>query len=158
MPHPHWPAPAAVFRLGVDHQHQRFRYIIDDICSDLVASGLQAGLLPRQPRRQLHCKDPKILQHAPPQTTTASAAPSSQDSPPACKSITADMQAPMRSSASTPSLRSRDGTLPQHLRMDNGGNVKVVVRVRAFLPRGQFSFFKPGWVLDSAESKRMLTR
>ncbi|KAH7033234.1 kinesin motor domain-containing protein [Microdochium trichocladiopsis] len=41
----------------------------------------------------------------------------------------------MRSSASTPSLRSRDGTLPQHLRVDNGGNVRVVVRVRAFLPR-----------------------
>ncbi|KXJ93079.1 P-loop containing nucleoside triphosphate hydrolase protein [Microdochium bolleyi] len=45
------------------------------------------------------------------------------------------MHALVRSSASTPSLRSRDGTLPQHLRVDNGGNVKVVVRVRAFLPR-----------------------
>lgn len=42
----------------------------------------------------------------------------------------------IRSSASTPSLRSRDGTLPLHARMDNGGNVRVVVRVRAFLPRG----------------------
>ncbi|KAH6686713.1 kinesin-II 95 kDa subunit [Plectosphaerella plurivora] len=41
----------------------------------------------------------------------------------------------LRSSASTPSLRSRDGTLPPHLRMDGGGNVRVVVRVRAFLPR-----------------------
>ncbi|KAJ4389601.1 hypothetical protein N0V93_007072 [Gnomoniopsis smithogilvyi] len=41
----------------------------------------------------------------------------------------------VRSSASTPSLRSRDGTLPPHARMDNGGNVRVVVRVRAFLPR-----------------------
>ncbi|KAI0883253.1 P-loop containing nucleoside triphosphate hydrolase protein [Annulohypoxylon maeteangense] len=39
------------------------------------------------------------------------------------------------SSASTPSLRSRDGTLPPHMRMDSGGNVRVVVRVRAFLPR-----------------------
>ncbi|KAF3760322.1 hypothetical protein M406DRAFT_52978 [Cryphonectria parasitica EP155] len=38
----------------------------------------------------------------------------------------------VRSSASTPSLRARDGTLP---RLDNGGNVRVVVRVRAFLPR-----------------------
>lgn len=38
-------------------------------------------------------------------------------------------------SASTPSLRSRDGTVPPHARMDPGGNVKVVVRVRAFLPR-----------------------
>ncbi|KAI1164294.1 kinesin motor domain-containing protein [Nemania serpens] len=40
------------------------------------------------------------------------------------------------SSASTPSLRSRDGTIPPHMmRMDVGGNVRVVVRVRAFLPR-----------------------
>ncbi|KAL8392812.1 hypothetical protein RB595_002842 [Gaeumannomyces hyphopodioides] len=36
----------------------------------------------------------------------------------------------VRSYASTPSLRSRDGP-----RMDGGGNVRVVVRVRAFLPR-----------------------
>ncbi|KAI3557531.1 kinesin motor domain-containing protein [Colletotrichum abscissum] len=35
------------------------------------------------------------------------------------------------SSASTPSLRSHDGPV----RMDGGGNVRVVVRVRAFLPR-----------------------
>ncbi|KAI1377238.1 P-loop containing nucleoside triphosphate hydrolase protein [Hypoxylon crocopeplum] len=47
---------------------------------------------------------------------------------------TPDMKA-IRSSASTPSLRSRDGTLPPHMRMDAGGNVRVVVRVRAFLPR-----------------------
>jgi hypothetical protein len=42
-------------------------------------------------------------------------------------------------SASTPSLRSRDGTLPPHMKMDGGGNVKVVVRVRAFLPRGTYT-------------------
>ncbi|KAI5461178.1 P-loop containing nucleoside triphosphate hydrolase protein [Mariannaea sp. PMI_226] len=42
---------------------------------------------------------------------------------------------PLPSSASTPSLRSRDGTLPMHARMDGGGNVKVVVRCRAFLKR-----------------------
>ncbi|KAH6987430.1 kinesin [Ilyonectria sp. MPI-CAGE-AT-0026] len=41
----------------------------------------------------------------------------------------------VHSSASTPSLRSRDGTLPPHARIDGGGNVKVVVRVRAFLKR-----------------------
>ncbi|OAA60439.1 kinesin family protein [Niveomyces insectorum RCEF 264] len=41
----------------------------------------------------------------------------------------------VHSSASTPSLRSRDGTVPPHARMDPGGNVRVVVRVRAFLPR-----------------------
>ena len=43
----------------------------------------------------------------------------------------------IRSSASTPSLRSRDGTVPMHARVDGGGNVRVVVRVRAFLPRGE---------------------
>ncbi|XWW96746.1 hypothetical protein V2A60_004726 [Cordyceps javanica] len=42
---------------------------------------------------------------------------------------------PVRSTASTPSLRSRDGTLPMLARMDGGGNVRVVVRVRAFLKR-----------------------
>ncbi|KXX79031.1 Kinesin-like protein KIF1A [Madurella mycetomatis] len=41
----------------------------------------------------------------------------------------------VRSCASTPSLRSRDGTVPAHARVDPGGNVRVVVRVRAFLPR-----------------------
>ncbi|KAI1645559.1 P-loop containing nucleoside triphosphate hydrolase protein [Daldinia loculata] len=41
----------------------------------------------------------------------------------------------MHSSASTPSLRARDGLLPPQMRMDAGGNVRVVVRVRAFLPR-----------------------
>jgi hypothetical protein len=41
----------------------------------------------------------------------------------------------VRSSASTPSLRSRDGSVtPGGMR--EGGNVKVVVRVRGFLPRG----------------------
>ncbi|KKO96998.1 kinesin family member 1/13/14 [Trichoderma harzianum] len=40
------------------------------------------------------------------------------------------------SSASTPSLRSRDAAvMPVISRMDRGGNVKVVVRVRAFLQR-----------------------
>jgi|SRR5688572_3565751 len=43
----------------------------------------------------------------------------------------------VRSSASTPSLRSRDGSVPMLARMDGGGNVRVVVRVRAFLKRGQ---------------------
>ncbi|KAG8421780.1 hypothetical protein J3458_003626 [Metarhizium acridum] len=41
----------------------------------------------------------------------------------------------VRSSASTPSLRSRDGSVPLLSRMDGGGNVRVVVRVRAFLKR-----------------------
>jgi hypothetical protein len=43
----------------------------------------------------------------------------------------------IRSSASTPSLRSREGSITPGPRMDTaGGNVRVVVRVRAFLPRG----------------------
>jgi hypothetical protein len=42
----------------------------------------------------------------------------------------------IRSSASTPSLRSREGSVTPIGRMDPGGNVRVVVRVRAFLPRG----------------------
>ncbi|QBZ56998.1 hypothetical protein PoMZ_01917 [Pyricularia oryzae] len=41
----------------------------------------------------------------------------------------------VRSYASTPSLRCRDGQAPPTARMDAGGNVRVVVRVRAFLPR-----------------------
>ena len=41
------------------------------------------------------------------------------------------------SSASTPSLRSREGSVTPIGRMDApGGNVRVVVRVRGFLPRG----------------------
>ncbi|KAF5544843.1 kinesin [Fusarium phyllophilum] len=41
----------------------------------------------------------------------------------------------VHSSASTPSLRSRDAALSMPARMEGGGNVKVVVRVRAFLKR-----------------------
>jgi len=44
----------------------------------------------------------------------------------------------VRSSASTPSLRSREGSVASIGRMDApGGNVRVVVRVRGFLPRGK---------------------
>lgn len=43
----------------------------------------------------------------------------------------------VRTSASTPSLRLREGSDPPMMAMDNpGGNVRVVVRVRGFLPRG----------------------
>ena len=48
----------------------------------------------------------------------------------------------LKSSASTPSLRSRESELIPMGRAtpDNGGgNVRVVVRVRGFLPRGIFS-------------------
>ena len=44
----------------------------------------------------------------------------------------------VRSSASTPSLRSREGSVTPVGRMEiPGGNVRVVVRVRGFLPRGR---------------------
>ncbi len=56
--------------------------------------------------------------------------------PPAAAAAAAEGRHTVRSSASTPSLRSRDGTVPPHARTDPGGNVRVVVRVRAFLPRG----------------------
>ncbi|KAI9860763.1 MAG: Kinesin [Trichoglossum hirsutum] len=45
----------------------------------------------------------------------------------------------LKSSASTPSLRSRESSVLPPGRNDNaGGNVRVVVRVRGFLPRGQY--------------------
>ncbi|KAL2160654.1 hypothetical protein VTH06DRAFT_1342 [Thermothelomyces fergusii] len=40
----------------------------------------------------------------------------------------------VRSSASTPSLRARDGTVPPHARADPGGNVRVVVRRTTLRP------------------------
>lgn len=50
--------------------------------------------------------------------------------------VASDMR--LRSSASTPSLRSREGSVTPMGRMDApGGNVRVVVRVRGFLPRGK---------------------
>lgn len=49
--------------------------------------------------------------------------------------VAAEMRS-VRSSASTPSLRSREGSITPIGRMDApGGNVRVVVRVRGFLPR-----------------------
>ena len=51
--------------------------------------------------------------------------------------VAAEMQS-VRSSASTPSLRSREGSVTPMGRTDvRGGNVRVVVRVRGFLPRGK---------------------
>jgi hypothetical protein len=50
--------------------------------------------------------------------------------------VAAEMRS-VRSSASTPSLRSREGSETPIGRMDAPcGNVRVVVRVRGFLPRG----------------------
>jgi hypothetical protein len=51
--------------------------------------------------------------------------------------VAAEMRT-VRSSASTPSLRTREGSITPIGRMDApGGNVRVVVRVREFLPRGK---------------------
>jgi hypothetical protein len=52
--------------------------------------------------------------------------------------VAAEMRS-VRSSASTPSLRSRDGAVTPTMGglTAPGGNVRVVVRVRGFLPRGK---------------------
>ena len=56
--------------------------------------------------------------------------------------VVAEMRA-VRSSASTPSLRSREGSItPLGMRDAPGGNVRVVVRVRGFLPRGMGLLWK----------------
>ena len=47
----------------------------------------------------------------------------------------------LKSSASTPSLRSRESEIVPMIRSTSdhgGGNVRVVVRVRGFLPRGNY--------------------
>ncbi|KZZ97478.1 kinesin [Moelleriella libera RCEF 2490] len=60
---------------------------------------------------------------------------------PALATTARDQQRQVRSCASTPSLRSKDANAPLLSRMDGGGggggNVRVVVRVRAFLQRGE---------------------
>lgn len=52
-------------------------------------------------------------------------------------------EAKLKSSASSPSLRARDSDSNNMIRCSTpdggGGNVKVVVRVRGFLPRGESS-------------------
>lgn len=54
--------------------------------------------------------------------------------------------AALRSTASSPSLRAREGVVVSVGRQDGtaspspGGNVRVVVRVRKFLPRGMFFY------------------
>lgn len=68
--------------------------------------------------------------------------------------VAAEMRS-IRSSASTPSLRSREGSVTPIGRMDEpGGNVRVVVRVRGFLPRGISSWigFPRGWLITSCRN------
>lgn len=75
--------------------------------------------------------------------------------------VAAEMRS-VRSSASTPSLRSREGSVTPVARMDApGGNVKVVVRVRAFLPRGKKKFGQLNrqlliFICRARERRRML--
>lgn len=131
---------------GIVHQ-QRFRSLID-ICEELL---LQFVVVPGTAVSALESTS---LRRIPVSTKLSSAASSSAAS--SSVSTLAESPSPsqareergrrmsqaslVRSSASTPSFRSRDGILPQHLRTDNGGNVRVVVRVRAFLPRGMYIF------------------
>ena len=54
---------------------------------------------------------------------------------------------PLKSSASTPSLRSRESEIipmGRNTPENGGGNVRVVVRVRGFLPRGKSSIIAMG--------------
>ncbi|KAJ1329526.1 kinesin family member 1 [Microdochium nivale] len=135
MPRSDSPTQSTLLLLGIDHDQRRFRHFTADICTALLGLTLSTPFQHLQHRPGLFAVPfteairPLLL----PNTTVGP-----RPSPPTSFIDTAsqaEMQALMRSSASTPSLRSRDGTLPQHLRVDNGGNVKVVVRVRAFLPR-----------------------
>lgn len=48
----------------------------------------------------------------------------------------AENMSAIRAGASTPSLRARAGSEMSNKMETTGGNVKVVVRVRGFLPRG----------------------
>ncbi|EPE02947.1 kinesin family protein [Ophiostoma piceae UAMH 11346] len=101
----------------------RFREVANDIVDTLIGIAAEPRLLPGA---YISTDD------------TPSADPSLYEIDTQSEINTPDMSTPtrtVRSSASTPSLRSRDGTVPPHARMDPGGNVRVVVRVRAFLPR-----------------------
>ncbi|KAK0728094.1 P-loop containing nucleoside triphosphate hydrolase protein [Lasiosphaeria miniovina] len=92
---------------------QRFHDLLADVHDSLTATALEPRLMPM----------PKTM----PMTMPIPMTMPSLQGPAAQRGV--------RSSASTPSLRSRDGTVPNHARLDAGGNVRVVVRVRAFLPR-----------------------
>lgn len=61
--------------------------------------------------------------------------------------VTAEMRS-IRSSASTPSLRSRDGAVTPTMGglLAPGGNVRVVVRVRGFLPRGKLQALRSRFI------------
>lgn len=107
----------------------RFRDTIDDICESLSELLRQPGMLHAVVSQTIHRNT---------DNNSLSITSSSNNMAPHHRH---SMLAVAQSSASTPSLRSRDGTLPPHMKMvDGGGNVKVVVRVRAFLPRGMLAY------------------
>ncbi|KAI0595654.1 hypothetical protein F4775DRAFT_595098 [Biscogniauxia sp. FL1348] len=113
-------SPDSMYGIPCLIYQQRYRDIINQICNTLEATGMtirmSATLDPRHHHHHHHHR------HLVP-SGSYSASPDMRNSP-------------IRSNASTPSLRARDGAMPSHMRMDaGGGNVKVVVRVRAFLPR-----------------------
>ncbi|KAL1895228.1 hypothetical protein Sste5346_005373 [Sporothrix stenoceras] len=103
----------------------RFREVANDIVDTLIGIAAEPRLMPGAAAvlTNEQNSDEDIPTHNNINTTTAT------------NMSTATPVRAVRSSASTPSLRSRDGTVPPHARMDPGGNVRVVVRVRAFLPR-----------------------
>ncbi|KAK7910854.1 Kinesin [Apiospora marii] len=106
----------------------RFRDTIDDICESLSELLRDPGMLHAVASQTFHrnTDNNSSLSISSSASTSSNMAPHHRHS----------MLAVPQSSASTPSLRSRDGFLPPHMKMvDGGGNVKVVVRVRAFLPR-----------------------
>ncbi len=99
------------FRFMFCNLQQRYHEVLIDIGETLIGISLDPRLMPHHATNALSHSAGEVAQRT------------------------------VRSSASTPSLRSRDGTVPMHARMDPGGNVRVVVRVRAFLPRGLCYFF-----------------
>ncbi|KAK8855256.1 P-loop containing nucleoside triphosphate hydrolase protein [Apiospora arundinis] len=105
----------------------RYRDTIDDICESLAEVLRQTGMLDAIVSPTIHQRKRKIDNNS---SITSSSSSSSMGPHHRNSMLYA------QSSASTPSLRSRDGTMPPHMKtVDGGGNVKVVVRVRAFLPR-----------------------
>ncbi|KAK8030560.1 Kinesin [Apiospora arundinis] len=108
----------------------RYRDTIDDICESLAEVLRQTGMLDAIVSPTIHQRKRKIDNNS--SITSSSSSSSSSSMGPHHRNSMLYAQ----SSASTPSLRSRDGTMPPHMKtVDGGGNVKVVVRVRAFLPR-----------------------
>ncbi|KAI5917549.1 hypothetical protein F4810DRAFT_716334 [Camillea tinctor] len=108
-------SPDSMYGIPCLINQQRYRDIVHQFCDTLEATGMtitmSATLDPRHHHYHHH------HHHLP--SGSYSASPDMRNSP-------------VRSNASTPSLRA----MPSHMRMDTGGgNVKVVVRVRAFLPR-----------------------